>query len=72
MLHIAVTAKKAVNPEQDGLGRPYVGYEPGMSQDEMYEANHGEWAIGARAQKERYALFSFGRTAIQAVEIDNP
>lgn len=71
MLHITVTAKKAVNPEQDGLRRPYVGYEPGMSQDEMYEANHGEWAIGARAEKERYVLFSFGRTVIQAVEIDN-
>lgn len=71
MLHITVTAKKPVNPEQDGLGRPYVGYEPGMSQDEMYEANHGEWAIGARGQKERYALFSFGRTVIQAVEIDS-
>lgn len=69
MLHITVTAKKPVNPEQDGLGRPYVGYEDGMTQDEMYAANHGEWAIGARAQKERYALFSFGRTVIQAVEI---
>lgn len=70
MLHITVTAKKPVNPEQDGLGRPYVGYEAGMTQDEMYEANHGEWAIGARGQNERYALFSFGRTVIQAVEID--
>lgn len=71
MLHITVTAKKAVNPEHDGLGRPYVGYEEGMTQDEMYAANHGEWAIGARAQKERYALFSFGRTVIQAIEIEN-
>lgn len=37
----------------------------------MYEANHGEWAIGARAQEERYGLFSFGRTVIQAVEIES-
>lgn len=37
----------------------------------MYEANHGEWAIGARGQKENYALFSFGRTVIQAVEIES-
>ena len=71
MLHITVTAKKAVNPEHDGLDRPYVGYEEGMSQAAMYEANHGEWAIGARAEKERYALFSFGRTVIQAVEIES-
>lgn len=26
---------------------------------------------GARAQKEQYALFSFGRTVIQAVEIES-
>jgi len=71
MLHITVTAKKAVNPEHDGLGRPFVGYEEGMSQDAMYEANHGEWAIGARAKKERYVLFSFGRTVIQALEIES-
>lgn len=71
MLHITVTAKKSVNPEHDGLGRPYVGYEEGMTQDEMYEANHGEWSIGARAKNERYALFSFGRTVIQAVEIED-
>ena len=71
MLHITVTAKKSVDPEWDGLGRPFVGYEKGMTPDEMYEANHGEWAIGARGQKERFALFSFGRTVIQAVEIES-
>jgi hypothetical protein len=71
MLHITVTAKKPVDPEQDGLGRPYVGYEPDMTQDQMYEANHGEWSIGARAQNERYALFAFARTVIQAVEIES-
>jgi hypothetical protein len=71
MLHITVTAKKSVDPDWDGLGRPFVGYEKGMTPDEMYEANHGEWAIGARGQKERFALFSFGRTVIQAVEIES-
>lgn len=71
MLHITITAKKSVNPEIDGLGRPFVGYEEGMTQDEMYEANHGEWAIGARGQSQKYALFSFGRTVMQAVEIES-
>jgi hypothetical protein len=71
MLHITVTAKKAVDPEKDGIRRPYVGYEAGMTQDEMYEANRGEWAIGARGKKERYVLFSFGRTVIQALEIED-
>lgn len=71
MLHITVTAKKSVDPELDGLGRPFVGYEAGMTPDEMYEANHGEWAVGARAHNERYALFSFGRTVMQAVEIES-
>lgn len=72
MLHITVTAKKRVPPESDGLGRRFVGYEEGMTQDQMYEANHGEWAIGAKARdREKYALFTFGRTVIQAVEIES-
>ena len=72
MLHITVGPKKDIESKDDFHGRSYVGYEKTMDQDAMYVANHGEWAIGARGQNqnEKFALFSFGRSVIQALAID--
>lgn len=70
MLHITLGPWKEADSE-DGLGRSHVGYREGMSQQEMYDANHGEWAIGARGRNgsQHYALFSFGGHVVQALEI---
>lgn len=55
----------------DDLGRTYVGYRHGMSDAEMYEANRGCWRLGAGAQDERYAIFSFDGIVRQALEISS-
>lgn len=69
MLHITLGPWKEADPE-DGLHRSHVGYRPDMSEQEMYHANHGEWAIGKKRQEsERFALFSFGGHVVQAIEI---
>lgn len=69
MIHITVGPWKEADPE-DGLQRTHVGYRPGMSQQELFRANHGEWAIGTKRQdSEHYALFSFAGKVIQAIEI---
>jgi hypothetical protein len=69
MIHITVGALKEADPE-DGMQRSHVGYREGMSDQEMYDANHGEWAIGTKRQEtERFALFSFNGTVIQAIEV---
>lgn len=69
MIHITVGAWKKADPE-DGLHRSHVGYREGMSDQEMYVANHGEWAIGTKRQEtERFALFSYNGTVIQAIEV---
>lgn len=69
MIHITLGDYGPAHPD-DGLKRSHVGYRPGMTADEMYEANHGEWTVGARAQKERYVLFSYKGIVVQAVEVE--
>jgi hypothetical protein len=69
MLHITLGPWKEADPE-DGLHRSHVGYREGMSEQEMYRHNHGEWAIGKKRQNtEHYALFSFGGRVVQALEV---
>jgi hypothetical protein len=69
MLHIRLGEHRPVDPDVDDLGRSFVGFREGMSAAEMYQANHGCWRLGARAQDERYAIFSYDGIVHQAVEI---
>lgn len=61
----------------DPLNRSRYGYEPGMTPDEIYEANRGYYAIGTEAAaRERYAIFSGirsngERTVVLAVAINS-
>lgn len=70
MLHITLGDRRPVDPKQDELGRTHVGYEPGMSDAEMYEANRGCWVLGERADEENYALFSHKGVVKMAMTID--
>lgn len=42
-----------------------------MSELALYDANHGCWKLGPRANKEQYAIVSFGGIVRQAIDIDN-
>jgi hypothetical protein len=57
MIHITLGPRK-VEPRGDPLGRPYFGWSESMTEDEVYQWNRGRWVLGARADTERYALFS--------------
>lgn len=72
MLQITVTDKNTDIPD-DELRRAFVGYEPGMSDEDMYEANHGCWHLGEKAEGEHYVLFKYSRDGLvkQAVAIDH-
>lgn len=70
MLHITLGDRRPVAPETDELGRDHVGYEPGMSEQDMYIANRGCWVLGERADSERYVLFSHKGIVRMAVAID--
>lgn len=69
MLHITLGKKRDADPD-DALGRSCVGFEEGMTEAELYEANRGCWVLGTRADDEQYALVSFGGKVRQAIEID--
>jgi hypothetical protein len=57
MIHITLTSAKQT-PADDPLGRTRYGYSPEMTPAEIFDANHGYYILGARADRERYALFS--------------
>jgi hypothetical protein len=57
MIHITLTSAKP-SPADDPLGRTRYGYSPDMTPAEIYDSNHGYYILGARADRERYALFA--------------
>ncbi len=70
MLHITLGPARPVDPNEDELGRNRVGFGEDMSEQELYEANRGCWVLGARADREQYALVSFDQVVRQAIGID--
>ncbi len=71
MLVITLSPERTLPPGEDDLGRDRVGYKPTMSPGAVYDANHGTWHLGKKALEQRYALFSFEGTVIQAISIDD-
>ncbi|QTE30325.1 hypothetical protein [Pengzhenrongella sicca] len=71
MIHITLGAERHVDPTQDALHRDRVGYSDQMSQLALYDANHGTWKLGERAQGEQYTLMSYGGFVRQAIEIES-
>ena len=53
----------------DGLNRDWVGYDASMTPDEVYERNRGRWHLGANADKEDFALFTYKGVGVLAIEI---
>jgi len=69
MIHISTGPARLKDPAQDDLGRSRIGYDPAMSDAEVYDANHGCWVLGRRAEREQYVLVSSRHTVRQAIEI---
>lgn len=72
MLHIMLTYKALANDPTDPLRRTYYGWDDDASIRENWENNHGYYALGARAEREPYVLFSLRRTGkvVMAGRID--
>lgn len=69
MIEITLGPAREVDPAVDELGRDRVGFVQTMSPAALYDAAHGTWVLGKRAEMERFALFTFEGTVRQAVEI---
>lgn len=70
MLHITLGFEQPVT-DDDPLGREYFGYSHRMTDQELYETNRGVWILGARANRESYALFTYQGKVRLAVAIDD-
>lgn len=57
MLHFKLGTKRLVSDE-DPMKRDWVGYDPTVPAEELFERNRGIWSLGRRATREEYALFS--------------
>jgi hypothetical protein len=70
MIIITVKAEQPLDPETDPLGRGRLGYSPIMSERDIYEGARWAWVLGARADRESYALIAHKSRIVQAIEID--
>jgi hypothetical protein len=58
VLHITLTTKTLQNDPADPLRRTFYGWGQQDPIEENWQNNRGYWALGARAHRESYVLFS--------------
>ena len=58
MIHIKLGERRNVNWD-DPMDRNWVGYDQAVAVEELFSLNRGRWILGARAERERYAAFSY-------------
>ena len=58
MIHIKLGERRALGPD-DPMGRDWVGYDPTVPLDDLFGRNRGRRSPGSRADRERYAAFSY-------------
>jgi hypothetical protein len=57
VIHIKLHDRRPVDHDQ--MGRTWVGYDPSISVEDLFEQNRGRWVLGTRADREKYAVFSY-------------
>jgi hypothetical protein len=70
MIQITQGAKRFVDQATDPLQRTHIGWEEGLTDQQLYDRAHGVYVMGKKAWQERYAIVSGAGTARQAIEID--
>lgn len=58
MIHIKLHDRERAR-SGDPMGRDWWGYDPHVPLDALFARNRGTWHLGARADGERYAMFSY-------------
>jgi len=72
LLRIKLGARTYVGDEQAGhpfLPRRHAGWDPTMTDGEVYDAARGWWRLNARAEQERHALVLAGGQVRMAIAI---
>lgn len=58
MLHIKLSDRRPARPD-DPMTRDWWGYDPTAPVDGLFARNRGRWHLGPRADREKYAAFSY-------------
>ena len=58
MLHIKLSDRRPARPD-DPMTRDWWGYDPTAPLDGLFARNRGRWHLGPRADREKYAAFSY-------------
>jgi hypothetical protein len=70
MLRIMLAYPRQYWPSENRfLTRTWGGWDEGLKPSQVYDAGRGWWKIGARAQRERYAILVCRGVVRQAIEI---
>lgn len=74
MLRIKLGTRRYVGDtegEDEFLPRQHCGWDPTMTEQEVYDAARGWWRLNHRAEQERYAVVVAGDAVVMAIEIDS-
>jgi hypothetical protein len=72
LLRIKLSQRTYVGDEQSShpfLPRQHAGWDPTMSEKEVYDAARGWWRLNQRAEQERYAVVVAGGQSVMAIRI---
>jgi hypothetical protein len=73
MLRIKLSARRYVGDVEATdpfLPRQHAGWDPTLTDDQVYEAARGWWRLNQRAEQERHAIVLAGEKVILAILID--
>jgi hypothetical protein len=69
MINVTLVEKVEQTDQTDPLHRTFYGWDEHASVEENWRNNRGYWAVGARASRESYLLFSHKGTVVMAAEV---
>lgn len=69
-INFKLGAVTEVDPAKDDMSRTWVGWEPTLTDQQVYDQNRGLWVLGPRARQERLATFSVDGTVQVVVRIE--
>lgn len=69
MIHLKIGPARPADPD-DPMGRDWIGWSPDQSPQQLYERNRGAWTLGARADRQRYAVISSTVTGTNVVAVE--
>ena len=69
-LNIALSPFRDVDPETQPIPRRFVGYDPKLGDEQLWNANRGAYDLDESAAEEQFATFSYDGTIRLVAELE--